>query len=91
MFANGVLEINQDNLADIKQIPKVVKEKNPLNEKPEINKKELEIQIHDLTNQYRLQNNLEPYSGMKNYQMLPEVTAKTWLGEIILIIRLLKD
>ena len=109
LFANGVLEINQDNLdetlqnlpepiqeasksaqllatettivlrdtinarvgpvelkpvqrlvADIKQIPKVVKEKNPLNEKPEINKKELEIQIHDLTNQYRIQNNLEP-------------------------------
>jgi uncharacterized protein YkwD len=47
---------------DIAKIPKQIQEKNPLNEKPIIDKHELEIKIHHLTNQYRIQHELEPLS-----------------------------
>jgi len=49
-------------VSDIKQIPKHVKENNPLNEKPVIDKRELEMQIHQLTNQFRQENGLEELS-----------------------------
>ena len=44
---------------DISQIPKYVKENNPINEKPKINKTDLEIQVHHMTNQYRQEHGLE--------------------------------
>lgn len=47
-------------VSDIKQIPEHVKEKNPLNEKPEFTKSELEIMVHQLTNQQREQFGLKP-------------------------------
>ena len=47
---------------DIAKIPKQIQEKNPLNEKPIIDKHELEIKVHQLTNQYRTQHELEPLS-----------------------------
>ncbi len=47
---------------DIKQIPDQIKENNPLNEKPVIDKTGLEIRVHQLTNQYRVQHGLEPVS-----------------------------
>lgn len=47
-------------VSEIKQIPEHVKEKNPLNEKPEFTKSELEIRVHQLTNQQREQFGLKP-------------------------------
>lgn len=43
---------------EIKNIPKIIQENNPINKKPIIDKSKLEIQVHLLTNQYRTQNGL---------------------------------
>ena len=45
---------------DIEQIPEFVKENNPLNEKPVVDKIELEVLIHQLTNDQREQFGLSP-------------------------------
>jgi uncharacterized protein YkwD len=47
---------------DIKNIPKTIQDKNPINQKPVINKIQLEEQVHKLTNQYRIQNGLNALS-----------------------------
>lgn len=44
---------------DIAKIPKQIQEKNPLNEKPQIDTGDLEIQIHQITNEYRMIHGLE--------------------------------
>ncbi len=49
-------------IEDISEIPKKTQEKNPLNQKPGIDKTELERQVHQLTNQYRTQNGLSSLS-----------------------------
>ena len=46
----------------ITEIPKKIQESNPVNKKPEIDKSELEKQVHTLTNQYRTQNGLKTLS-----------------------------
>ena len=47
---------------DIQDIPKSFQEKNPLNQKSAIDKSKLEKQVHELTNQYRVQNGLKALS-----------------------------
>jgi uncharacterized protein YkwD len=49
-------------IEDIPEFPKTVSENNPLNEKPLIDKSELEITVHQLTNQYRIQHGLNSLS-----------------------------
>jgi len=43
----------------IKNIPNLIRENTPVNKKPIIDKSKLEIQVHILTNQYRVQNGLD--------------------------------
>ena len=45
---------------DIEQIPEFVKENNPLNEKPEVDQLQLELMVHQLTNEQREQFELPP-------------------------------
>ena len=49
-------------IKDISEIPKKIQENNPLNKKPEIDKIKLELQIHHLTNQHRVENGLKQLS-----------------------------
>ena len=55
---NVQLEPVDVTVENIKNIPKTIQENNPVNRKPIIDKIKLEIQIHHLTNQYRIQNGL---------------------------------
>ena len=50
------------NIEDISEIPKKIQESNPLNQKPVIDKTDLERQVHQLTNQYRIENGLRSLS-----------------------------
>ncbi|MCH7756948.1 MAG: CAP domain-containing protein [Thaumarchaeota archaeon] len=47
-------------IEDISEIPKKTQEKNLINQKPIIDKTELERLVHQLTNQYRTENGLSP-------------------------------
>ena len=49
-------------IEDISEIPKKIQENIPLNQKPVIDKAELERQVHQLTNQYRTQNGISSLS-----------------------------
>ena len=51
-----------DIVDDTAGIPKTVQENNPVNNKPVIDAGELERQVHSLTNQYRIQNDLKALS-----------------------------
>ena len=55
------VQIEPDSISvdTIPEIPKKIQESNPINKKPEIDKSELEKQVHILTNQYRTQNGLK--------------------------------
>ena len=46
-------------IEEVTKIPKNIQEKNLRKGQPEINKNELERQVHELTNQYRIQNGLD--------------------------------
>ena len=46
-------------IEDISEIPKRIQEKNLREGQPSIDKSELELQVHELTNQYRIQNGLD--------------------------------
>ncbi len=46
-------------IEDISEIPKRIQEKNLREGQPSIDKAELELQVHELTNQYRIQNGLD--------------------------------
>ena len=50
------------NIEDISEIPKKIQEYNPLDQKPVIDKTDLERQVHQLTNQYRIENGLRSLS-----------------------------
>ncbi len=45
-------------VADVSDITKTIQNKNPIDEKSGIDKSKLEKQVHELTNQYRIQNGL---------------------------------
>ncbi len=53
------VDITVDNITNF---PKTLQEKTPLNQKSTIDKTELEKQVHHLTNQYRIQNDLDELS-----------------------------
>ncbi|MDH3678073.1 MAG: CAP domain-containing protein [Nitrosopumilus sp.] len=61
---------------DLKQIPDQIKKNNPLNEKPVIDKTELEILVHQFTNQYRIQHGLEPVSLDENLSIVARGHSK---------------
>ena len=49
-------------VADVSDITKTIQNKNPIDEKSGIDKSKLEKQVHELTNQYRIQNGLDALS-----------------------------
>lgn len=59
---NVQLEPIDTYVDDVLNIPKTIQEHNPINTKPFINQTELEHQIHNLTNQYRIGNGLTELS-----------------------------
>ncbi len=71
---DNVINIPVDNVInipvdDVINITKTIREDNPINKKPIIDKTKLEQQVHDLINQYRTQNGLATLSwdsGLSN-------------------------
>jgi len=49
-------------VTDVKNITKIIQDKNPVDQKSGIDKSKLEKQVHQLTNQYRIQNGLNALS-----------------------------